>query len=187
VRPDRHLGHPERAARDLVIDHVQPVGDHRSAADASEEGVRGRHLAAEIRPRFARREIGDSRTSSRSRRCRSCRRREAGRIRACPAARSPGAPRNGKPYSGWTVSGLMNTLNTRGIVPTARRPTSIAPKRKTAEKASASTRRPRTVSAPMLDRTLGSSTSIRDDTSKKQQTEASLQERCGTGRGCRSS
>src|SRR6266581_4430156 len=31
--PDRHPRHPERAARDVVIDHVQPVGEHRSPTD----------------------------------------------------------------------------------------------------------------------------------------------------------
>src|SRR6266704_1904854 len=50
--PDRRPGHAERGARDVVIEDVQTVGDHRAGADGREERVRGRHLAAEVRPRL---------------------------------------------------------------------------------------------------------------------------------------
>src|SRR2546430_285330 len=49
-RTDRRLGDPERRARDVVIEDVQTIGDHRAGAHGGQEGVRGRHLAAEIRP-----------------------------------------------------------------------------------------------------------------------------------------
>ena len=58
----------------------------------------------------------------------------------------------------------MNGLNMRGIMATARRPTSTAPKKSTTEKTSASMKRPRIVNAPTPACTLGFSASISDDT-----------------------
>ena len=60
----------------------------------------------------------------------------------------------------------MNRFKMRGTVPTARRPTSTAPKKSTSEKTSASMKRPRVVNAPVLDCTLGSSTSTSGDTAR---------------------
>ena len=50
ARTDRRPRHPERSARDLVIEHVQTVCDHRASADGCEEGVCSRHFAAKVRP-----------------------------------------------------------------------------------------------------------------------------------------
>src|SRR5207237_3508662 len=49
-RPDRSARQAKRSARDLIIEDVQTVGDHRAGAHGCQEGICGRHLAAEIRP-----------------------------------------------------------------------------------------------------------------------------------------
>src|SRR6266478_3497076 len=50
VWPDRRSGHAKGRARDFVIDHHQPVGDHRSGADRTQVRVRLQHDEAEVRP-----------------------------------------------------------------------------------------------------------------------------------------
>src|SRR5216117_947479 len=50
VRPDRYPRHAERGARNLVVHQMQPVRDHRPAADGAQRRVRVHHLGAEIDP-----------------------------------------------------------------------------------------------------------------------------------------
>ena len=49
ARADSGARHAERRARDIVIEHVEAVGDHRAGADRSQKRIRRRDFAAEIR------------------------------------------------------------------------------------------------------------------------------------------
>src|SRR5215472_15985665 len=48
VRPNRYSRHVERGARNLVVHQMQPVRDHRPAADSAQRRVRVHHFGAEI-------------------------------------------------------------------------------------------------------------------------------------------
>src|SRR5262245_1840151 len=52
IWPERSSGQAERGTGDLIIHQNQPVRDHRSGADRTEEWVCVHYLDAEIRPRL---------------------------------------------------------------------------------------------------------------------------------------
>ena len=80
---DLHLAELERGVRHLGIDHRQPVGHHRAAADVAQERVVVPLVGAEVGARSARPCSGYSRPASDSGRCTSCRRTGCCRAANC--------------------------------------------------------------------------------------------------------